>query len=194
MPYQTVTRELLQRFLDRLAREYQRSGRVYLVGGTGLLYQRLKTGTKDIDLSTQLPLPDRDAFTRTLRRLSNELQIAIEEVSPADFIPLPRGTEDRHRYLGRSGGLEIFAFDPVASALAKLARSRPGDINDVLALMRAGQLHPDTLAAAFEEILPQVEAGHALKITADEYRLKMTAFLAQVPERGLGPSDEGGEL
>lgn len=87
MPYQLVTPEHLHRFLDRLAREYRRTGRIYLVGGTGLLYQGLKSVTKDVDLSTQLPSSDQDAFTRILRRLSNDMQIAIEEVSPADFIP-----------------------------------------------------------------------------------------------------------
>lgn len=194
MPYQTVTPDLLQRFLDQLAREYRRPGRIYLVGGTGLLYQGLKTATKDIDLSTHLPLPDQNAFTRALRRLSNELQVAVEEVSPADFIPLPQGTEQRHRYLGRKGELEVFAFDPVSTALAKLARSRPGDIDDVIALIEAAQLNLATLMAAFEEVLTRVEAGQALKITSDEYSQKMMAFLFRAQQLGLAPDDREVDL
>jgi len=103
--------------------------------------------------------------------------MAIEEVSPADFIPLPGGVEDRHRYLGREGQLDVFAFDPVSTALAKIARGRAGDITDVLALIKAGQLQADVLADAFAEILPRVAAGQALKIGPDEYRLKMENFL-----------------
>src|SRR5207248_1603416 len=75
MPYARVTPERLQRFLDRLGQEFRNPGRVYLVGGTGLLYEGLKGATKDIDLTAQIPASDREAFTRTLIRLRNELQI-----------------------------------------------------------------------------------------------------------------------
>jgi len=49
--YAPVTPERLREFLTRLGREYRQSGRVYLVGGTGLLYQGLKGLTKDVDIS-----------------------------------------------------------------------------------------------------------------------------------------------
>lgn len=185
MPYQTVTPERLRRFLTRLAREFRRPARIYLVGGTSLLYQGLKAATKDVDLSATLLQPDHDAFTQALRRLSHELQMAIEEVSPDDFIPLPKETADRHRYLGREGDLDIFAFDPVATALAKLARYRQADIVDVIALVESGQLNLAMLIAAFEEILPHVEAGQALKITAVEYRQKMEGFMELLRQQGL---------
>jgi len=185
MPYETVTPDRLRRFLERLAREYRRPGKVYLVGGTGLLYQGLKAATKDVDLSTNLPASSADEFTQALRRLRNELQMAIEEVSPADFIPLPRGVEERHRYLGRAEQLEIFAFDPVSTALAKLARSRVQDIEDVLVLLQEGQLTLDALDTAFEEIIPRVAASKALKITEDEFRVKFTLFKEIAALRGL---------
>jgi len=117
--------------------------------------------------------------------------MAIEEVSPADFIPLPAGVEGRHRYLGRQGQLELFAFDPISTALAKLARSRQQDIIDVLALIRAGQLRIDALMAAFDEILPRVEAGQALRISADDYRQKMAGFLDDARAQGLMGEPEG---
>ena len=42
MPYDPVTPERLRRFLERLGRAYRQPGRIYLVGGTSLLYQGLE--------------------------------------------------------------------------------------------------------------------------------------------------------
>lgn len=186
MPYDHVTKERLLLFLSRLGRDYHYPARLYLVGGTSLVYEELKDGTKDIDLVAHLSTPDTVAFTRVLGRLRNELRMAIEEVSPGDFIPLPSGVERRHRYLGRTGDLQIFAFDPVSTALAKIARSRAQDLVDVLALLQAGQLDLSELVSAFEQIMPRVEDGEALKITAPDYRLKFTSFLRLVHQHGSG--------
>lgn len=50
--YEPVTAAGLQEFLRRVGRAVCEPGRVYLVGGTGLIYQGLKGLTKDIDLAT----------------------------------------------------------------------------------------------------------------------------------------------
>ncbi len=118
--------------------------------------------------------------------------MAIEEASPAQFIPLPRGTEDRHRYLGRQGSLEVFAYDLVSTALAKIARGRPADVTDILALVQEGQLRLDTLTAALDEILPRVAAREALKITPEAYRAHMDAFLADARAQGLTAEHDNG--
>jgi hypothetical protein len=183
MPFERVTSDRLRRFLERLGSEYRGPGRIYLVGGTSLLLDGLKAATKDVDLSISLAPRQHEDFVRALIRLRNELQIAVEEVSPGDFIPLPSGVENRHRYLGRTGQLEVFSFDPVSTALAKLARGRAQDISDVLALLHNGHLEVDVLVTAFEEILPRV-ATEALTITEDDFRRKFTAFLALARERG----------
>ncbi len=183
--YDPVTPDRLQQFLTRLGREYRQPGRVFLVGGTGLIYQGLKLVTKDVDLTTPLAPREHDRFWQTVRRLGHELRMAIEEVSSAHFIPLPSGVEQRHRYLGRYGQLDIFAFDPVSTALAKIARGRPADVADVLGMVQEGQLQIATLTAALDEILPRVAAGQALKITANEYQQKMAAFLAEARAQGL---------
>ncbi len=192
--YDPVTPERLRQFLTRLGRDYRQSGRVLLVGGTGLIYQQLKAATKDVDLSTQFQPAEEDRFGQVVRRLSRELNMAIEIVSPANFIPLPRGVEERHRYLGREGQLEIFAFDPVSTALAKIARGRAGDLADVLALVTAGHLSIDAITAAYDEILPRVAAGQALKIGPDEYRQKMDAFLVAAQVRGLIQQQQVGDV
>lgn len=63
--------------------------------------------------------------------------------------------------VGRCRRLDVFAYDPVATALAKIARGRPADITDVLALVQAGQLRLDMLTTALDEILLRVAAGEA---------------------------------
>jgi len=182
--YDPVTPERLQQLLTRLGREYRQPGRVFLVGGAGLIYQGLKLVTKDVDLTTPCRHGNTTGSGRP-RRLGRELNMAIEEVSPAHFIPLPSGVEERHRYLGRHGQLDIFAFDPVSTALAKIARGRPADVADVLGMVQEGQLQIATLTAALDEILPRVAAGQALTITANEYQQKMAAFLAEARAQGL---------
>ena len=191
--YDPVTPARLQQFLTRLGRAYREQGSVYLVGGTGLLYQQLKGLTKDVDLSTRLPAAARDRFGAVVRRLSREMNMAIEEVSPADFIPLPRGAEARHRYLGREGGLTLYAFDPVSTALAKIARGRAGDYEDIRALVAAGQLDGAHLTTALEEILPRVAAGEALKITPEAFRVHLAEFLASLPAQQRLPAVAPGQ-
>ena len=191
--YDPVTPERLGQFLARLARDYREPGAVYLVGGTGLLYQQLKGLTKDVDLSTRLPPTAQDRFGEIVRRLGRELNMAIELVSPAEFIPLPAGAEGRHRYLGRQGSLDIYAFDPVSTALAKIARGRVGDYADVRALVAAGQLDGPRLTAALGEILPRVAAGEALKITPDAFRAHLAEFLASLPAQERPPATAPGQ-
>lgn len=101
MPYDPVTPARLMQFLERLGRTYRRPGRVYLVGSTGLLFQGLKAATKDVDLTLQVPATERDRLGEVVRQIGRELNMAIEEVSPGDFIPLPSG-QPRHLCL-RSG-------------------------------------------------------------------------------------------
>ncbi len=76
------------------------------------------------------------------------------------------------------------SYDPVSTALAKIARGRAADFADVHALITQGHLQRETLEAALEEILSRVAAGQALKITTDAYREKMATFLATLPAQG----------
>ena len=81
--------------------------------------------------------------------------------------------------------MEVFAYDPVSTALAKIARGRPADFADIFALIEEGQLRVGTLTASLDEILPRVAAGEARKITPEDYRANMDAFLADARARGL---------
>ena len=193
-----VTPARLREFLARLGRDCRDPGSVYLVGGAGLLYQGLKVSTNDVDYATSLDARARDRFEAVLRRVGREMNLAVEEASPGQFIPLPAGVEGRHRYLGRYGSLEIYAFDPLSTALAKIARGHPADFEDIRALVEAGQVDGPGLARALAEILPRVAAGQAASITADAFDAHLREFLAgqAAPPRDAPavPEDDGVRL
>lgn len=78
MSYVPVNQDRLKQFLVQLGRSYRKPARIYLVGGTELLYNGLKAGTKDIDLAVELALPNDPEFTRILIGLRNQLQVAAD--------------------------------------------------------------------------------------------------------------------
>lgn len=157
-----VDAQRIELFLDALGREADVAGQVYLVGGSTLVYAGLRAQTIDIDLTYDLAAADHTKFVTAVRRLKDRLQVNVEEVSPADFIPLPRGSRDRARYVGRYGRLEVYHFDPYSTALSKIERGREEDFHDVVALLDSGWLEWDRLAELFNEVLPRM-ATESLK-------------------------------
>jgi len=174
--YGPVTAARLTEFLTRLSREYTRPARIFLVGGTSLLLDGAKNTTKDIDIVVQLSQPNDARFPEVVQRLRHQMNMAIEEVSPGDYIPLPSGSDERHVFVGQWKQLTVFKFDPVSTALAKIARSGVADTEDVIAMIEMGLLNIATLESAFHEILPSVEAGGAI-LSATSYRMKMEQFV-----------------
>ena len=176
MPRAPVTQARLEQFLRQLGRAYRGSGRLYLVGGTQMVQAGFRAQTVDVDYVVQLDSADQRAFADTLRVLIRELDISVEPAGPGDFIPLPRGWQDRSPFLGRYGGLDVFAFDPVSTALAKIERGATRDIDDVLTLLDAGRLDLAALAAGFAEILPRLER-ESLRVDEADFRRKFAAFV-----------------
>jgi hypothetical protein len=76
--------ERLQRFLKELAREAEADGAVYLTGGSTAVLLGWRESTIDAD---SLFVPEQDSLYRALPRLKEELQLNVEIVSPAHFIP-----------------------------------------------------------------------------------------------------------
>ena len=88
----SVTRERIERLMDRLGRAASVPARVYLVGGTSAVLLGWRLATIDVDLAMR---PHDDALLRAIPAAKEELDINVELASPADFIPLPLGWEDR---------------------------------------------------------------------------------------------------
>jgi hypothetical protein len=170
-----VDRQRIEEFLRRFGQRFRRPGRIYLVGGTTMVFEGFREQTLDIDLAFEVAAEDHGAFIRTIRDLKEELRINVEEVSPGDFIPLPEGYRERSQFVGRYGQLDVFHFDLYSMALSKIERGTEEDFSDVLALLRSGRIDWETLAACFADILPRVETA-SLKQDPEEFQRKFTAL------------------
>ena len=110
-------------------------GDCYLTGGATAVLLGWREATIDVNLQL---VPEQDGVLRRLPELKNELEINVELVSPADFVPLPPDASDRHLYIGRQGRLTFFHVDPYAQVLAKLERGHVKDLEDVQAMLDLG--------------------------------------------------------
>ena len=161
-------RRQIERFLKELGARFKKAGRVYLVGGTTLVFEGLRSQSIDIDLTYQIASEDHDAFVQTLRRLKDDMNLNVEEASPGDFIPLPSGANERAIFVGRFGQLDIFHFDLYSTALSKIARGFEEDLDDVIKLLRGKRIDLETLEKYFAEIRPRL-AGANLKQDPNEF-------------------------
>jgi hypothetical protein len=138
------------RALGSAARE---DGAAYLTGGATAVLHGWRATTVDVDV---LLVPETDALLRAISSLKNELRVNVELVSPADFVPVPEGWEDRSVFAAREGRLTFYHYDPYAQALAKLERGHVMDLVDVRALVDTGLVDPARARALFDEIEPQL--------------------------------------
>lgn len=149
-----VTSARLRAFLERLGKEFRHPARLFLSGGEGLVWRGLRAATRDVDVAYEVDPKWHGEWMRVVSDLIVATNTSVEEASPADFIPLPPGAESRARHVGRFGSVDVFLFDPYSVALSKLSRGHEQDLDDVRALLRAGEIDAATLRGHFEAILP----------------------------------------
>ena len=172
---ESVNHQRIERFLTRLGRRFKGEGRIYLVGGTTMVYEEFRNQTLDIDLTFDLRPEDHTQFIQIVRELKEELNLNVEEVSPGDFIPLPGGYKDRCQFLGRYSNLDVFHFDPYSMVLSKVERGTEEDFSDVLALLEQNWIQIEILEGYFQEILPRY-ATESLKGDSREFERKFLAL------------------
>ena len=168
---QRTDRQRIELFLQRLGRVFTKPGRLYLVGGTTMVYEGLRQQTLDIDISFEVANEDHSAFVAAVRGLKESLSLNIEEASPADFIPLPSGYKERSQFIGRYEQLDVFHYDLYSTALSKIERGTESDFADVLLLLQSGRLDLSKLSESFDEIMPRY-ATDSLKQDPVEFRRK----------------------
>jgi hypothetical protein len=78
----------LRLVLRALGRAAQSDGECYLTGGATAVLLGWRDSTIDVDLEL---VPQLDEVLRAIPALKNELEVNIELVSPADFVPAPPG-------------------------------------------------------------------------------------------------------
>jgi hypothetical protein len=170
-----VDRRRIESFLRRLGERYRGSGRLYLVGGTTIVFEGLRAQTLDIDLTFEVEPAAETHLVQALRELKESLSVNIEQVSPGDFIPLPSGYRDRCEFIGRFGGLDVFHFDLYSTALSKIERGTEQDFADVRALLDMGRIDWPALASRFQESLKEF-GTRSLKQDPQEFQRKFDAL------------------
>ena len=143
----------IRAFMRQLGRESDVEAACYLAGGATAVLVGWRPTTIDVDIRL---VPETEAQLRAIGRLKDHLQVNVELASPADFIPLPSGWEDRSLFVAREGRLTFYHFDPYAQALAKLERSHAQDRKDVQALVERGLVEPECARSLFAEIEPEL--------------------------------------
>jgi hypothetical protein len=161
--------ERIRRFMRALGAEADADGAAYLAGGATAVLFGWRETTIDVDVSFA---PESDPLLRAIPRLKDELRINVELVSPADFVPVPSGSEDRHIFVTREGRLSFYHFDPYAQALSKLERAHAQDLADVRSMLDTGLVEPRRARELFEEIEPELYRYPAVDPTSFRSRVE----------------------
>jgi len=144
-----VTRERLQAFMRALAAAARQPLQVYLVGGATAVLEGWRDATIDVDL--KLGVED-EAVLRAIPAIKEQLDVNVELASPADFIPVRPGWEDRSPFVAQEGPVTFRHFDLYAQALAKIERGHATDRQDVSELIERGLVARHGLQEYFDAI------------------------------------------
>jgi len=136
--------------LDAVARQ---PARVYLTGGGTAVLLGWRESTIDLDLKI---LPEHDELLRAIPDLKNQLHINVELASPDDFIPVPKGWEDRSTFVRQLAYLSFYHFDLYAQALAKVERGHAQDLADVRQMVARNLIRSADALAYFALIEPDL--------------------------------------
>jgi hypothetical protein len=153
---ETVTSLALQKFFQRLGEQISTPATFYLLGGSALCMLGSPRETLDVDYSVEGALPEME---QALKQLSAELELDLEFTPLREFIPLPPDAEQRHRFVGRYGQVDVYIFDLYSIALSKIARGFESDLEDVEFLLDRDLIAWDTLETHLQTILPRVRSA-----------------------------------
>jgi len=140
-------------FMRAVGRAADGEATCYFAGGATAVLLGWRATTIDLDIRLE---PEQDAILRALPELKERLHLNVELASPADFVPLPAGWEERSAFAAREGRVTFRHFDLYAQALAKLERGHARDLDDVRAMLERGLVERARLRAAFDEIAPEL--------------------------------------
>ncbi|MCL4266086.1 MAG: hypothetical protein KJ069_22950 [Anaerolineae bacterium] len=139
----------IEAFLHKLGERYPHPVTLCLLGGSALCFLGNPRRTLDIDYTVS-PLADNEALTDAIEVLAKEMRLEVESVPIEEFVPLPVGSEQRHRWLGQFGDVTVYLYDPYTIALSKLCRGFESDLQDVLFLLRERIINLDILTSFVE--------------------------------------------
>ena len=123
----------IRRFMEAWSREADAPARVYFTGGATAVLMGWRATTIDVDVKL---VPETDRLLRAIPRLKEDLRLNVELASPADFIPVPAGWEDRSAFIAQEGALSadwvaswmLHLDDPRAKVRQQLRGIGAGDV------------------------------------------------------------------
>lgn len=145
-----ISVEQLQQFFTTLGERCEQAAEIYIFGGSALLLIGGQRNTLDVDFT--LGSHAKTAVRKLIATIANEFGLDVEESTPADFLPLPTGSERRHRFIGQYGQIKVFIFDPYSMALMKIDRAFESDIEDVRFLLHNNLIDFAQLAQFLDEV------------------------------------------
>jgi hypothetical protein len=158
-----LTREAIYMFLAEVGRRYSRAANLYLLGGSALNLLGNTRSTLDIDyVGDDL---QKNELQLTIDEVAHEMRIEVEAVPITGFVPIPNNAEERSVHIGRFSELQVYVFDPYTIALSKVDRGFDTDVEDVLFLIRRGDVQFERLEAIVSEALAQ-SAQYSLDASA----------------------------
>ncbi len=101
----------------------------------------------DVDLSA-----DRDEVFRDIQGIKERLDINVEFARPDDFVPLLKGSNERHVHIDKIGPIAFYHYDPHTQLLAKIVRGFQRDLDDARNFLRSGLVDPRKFRSLVREI------------------------------------------
>ena len=133
----------LQSILQSMGERVPPSSRLVLVGGSALILLGSLRLTIDIDFVGDDIHPNK--LHQSIMQIAKEMKIHVEAVPIEQFVPLPKGSEERSIRVGQFGNLEVYVADPYSIALSKLDRGLDTDLEDIVFLVRRNFITLDEL-------------------------------------------------
>ncbi len=143
----------IEKFLIAVGDRCEAESTLFLLGGgaLGLLGGERPTGDLDY-VGDDLRLT---SLQKLMAQIADEMQIDLEAVPIAKFVPLPIGAERRMILIGQFGNLTAYVFDPYTIALSKLDRGFDIDLDDICFLIHHQLITIEQLDAFVEESILQ---------------------------------------
>jgi hypothetical protein len=162
----------IRQFMRSLGAEARADTRVYFTGGATAVLHGWRASTLDVDIKI---VPDRDELFRAIPALKERLRLNVELASPADFIPVRPGWEDRSPFIAREGRTSFHHFDLCAQALSKIERGHAQDLDDVRRMLETGLVDRAEVARYFDGIEPELYRYPALD--PESFRARVEAAI-----------------
>jgi len=165
-----VTREMIYAFLTELGHRYRKVANLYLIGGGALCLLGNPRPTLDIDyVGDDL---HKSELQRAIDEVAHEMHLEVDAVPIDGFVPLPSDAQEHCVYIEQFNNLSVYVFDPYTIALSKVDRGFDTDVEDILFLIRRGNIEFAELEKLVFAALEQADTfGFDVRAVLDHLQL-----------------------